>query len=197
MIGSLWTLTDYVLNTVYNKNIPVIWSYQNAARINKPYINLNYTLDDLPDHDFSDQFVDANGIRTIGSWRKAVVDMQFYSAHDSLSLASFTATALSTEASLDKQVELNCAIGSRLFLQRVPALINLSQYEDRAIYQFDFCYTEMIPEDVGFIATVIVEGGYSGGLTDTTYPPGAGPITCTETITVPYPSHPIVIPSGE
>ena len=114
--------------------------------------------------------------------------MQIYAEQDSLNLANFVAMSLATDKSMDKQVELNCAIGNRLFLQRVPALVNGSQYEDRAVYQFDFCYTEVFIEDVGFIATVIVDGDYSGSLTD---------IGCTETISVPYPSHPIVIPPGE
>jgi hypothetical protein len=185
MIPKLWTLIDYTLNTLYNKNVPVIWSYQNAARIQKPYILLNYMTNDLPDHEYYEQFVDGNGYRRIGSWRKAVVDMQFFDAHDSIPLASFTAMALATEASLDKQVQLDCSIGNRLFLQRVPMLLNNSQYEDRAIYQFDFLYTETLGEDVGFIATVIIDGSYSGGYGDVLDPPM--PPLCHEVITIPYP----------
>ena len=189
MIDQLWALTDYTLNTLYNKNVPVIWGYQNAARIKKPYVMLNYTTDDLPDHEIIDKFVDLNGMRVISSWRKAVVDMQFYDAHNSISLASFMASAFATDKSLDKQMELNCSIGTRLFLQRVPALINESQYEDRAIYQFDFYYTEMMKEDVGFIATVIVDGTYEGSLTDN--------LTCNEVISFPYPAQNPAVPPGE
>ena len=65
MIDQLWALTDYTLNTLYNKNVPVIWGYQNAARIKKPYVMLNYTTDDLPDHEIMDKFVDLNGMRVI------------------------------------------------------------------------------------------------------------------------------------
>lgn len=192
MIDKLWTLLDYVMNHAYNKNVPIIWSYQNAARIKKPYIVIDYTTNDLPNFDITDQFVDANGIRTLSSWRKVIADIQFYDAKDSMTLANFMAMALATEASLTKQVELDCSIGNRLFFQRIPALLNNSQYEDRAIYQFDFFYTETLREDVGFIATVVIDGSYTGGHTDIDYPPETTPIedrpiTCHEIITIPYP----------
>ena len=179
MIDKLWTLLDYVMNHANNKNVPIIWSYQNAARINKPYIVIDYTTSDIPNFDIIDRFIDANGIRTLSSWRKVVADVQFYDAKDSMPLANFMAMALSTELSLMKQVELDCSVGNRLFFQRIPALLNESQYEDRAIYQFDFYYTERIKEDVGFIATVIFEGHYQGALTD---------LACKEIVSVPYPN---------
>lgn len=178
MIDKLWTLLDYVMNQANNKNVPIIWSYQNASRIKKPYIVLDYTTNDLPNFEIQDQFVNANGIRVMSSWRKIVADVQFYDAKDSMALANFMSLALATEASLQKQVELDCSIGNRLFFQRIPALLNESQYEDRAIYQFDFYYTETMEDNVGFIATVIVDGTYMQTLTD---------VTCREIVSVPYP----------
>ena len=162
MIDKIWELLDHSLNGIINKNdnLPIIWSHQNAARIKKPYLVLSYTTNDVPDHETYDNRIDADGNRTMSSWRKAVIEIQFYDAHDSMRLASLTVSALATERSMLKQMELDCSIGTRLFLQRVPELLNASQYEDRAIYQFDFYYTETLVENVGIIETVIVDGGY-------------------------------------
>ena len=186
MIQKLWQLIDYTVNTLGQENVAVIWSYQNAARIPKPYITLNYSASDLPDHDWYSNEIDLSGFRTIGSWRRATVDLQVYCSQDSMRLASKLSMLLSTEKSLDKQVELDVSIGNRLFLARVPALLNNSQYEDRAVYHFDFLYTESMREDVGFIATVEIEGDYTGGLIDLTDPDN--PKTkCNMVISIPYP----------
>jgi hypothetical protein len=178
MIESLWKLINYTINTIGGEGIPVIWSYQNAARVKKPYITLNYSQDDLPDHDWYSNEINLAGIRVMASYRKAVVDLQVYASQDSMRIVNKLAMLLSTDKSLDKQMELDVAIGNRLFLARVPALLNESQYEDRAVYHFDFTYTESMKEDVGFIATVEIEGTYEGSLTET---------KCYEVISIPYP----------
>lgn len=177
MIPKLYNLIDHAINTVGKENIPIIWSFQNAARIRKPYITLNYSSDDLPDHEWYSNIVDYRGLRTMASWRKAVVDLQIYASQDSLRLANKLSMMLATESNMDEQQRLDVSIGNRLFLARVPALLNASQYEDRAVYHFDFYYTESFDEDVGFIATVVVEGNYSGSLTNQ---------SCEETISIPY-----------
>jgi len=184
LIKQLWTLVDYVINNqtyadprLFPSQQPpsVIWSFQNSSRIEKPYIVLNYTSVDVPDHEYYDA-IDAQGNRQVSSWRKAVVDMQFYAGPDSYIMASRFVSRLAMDLSLDKQAELDCAIGTRLMLARVPAMLNESQYEDRAIYTFEFYYTESQIEFVSLIETVIVDGTYTGAAT--------GDITCTETITV-------------
>ncbi len=182
MSDKLWVLVDHVVNTLYKKNIPIIWSYQNAARINKPYIVLDYTTADVPNFDNISNEIDENGIRVRSSWRKIIADMQIYDAHDSMPLANFISMALETEASLAKQWELDCSIGNRLLFQRIPALLNESQYEDRAIYQFDFFYTELFDEDVGLIETVILQGKYLGGYGETQSPPSF--VECKEIISI-------------
>jgi hypothetical protein len=170
-------MIDHAINTVGGQNIPVIWSYQNSARISKPYIVLNYSSDDIPDHEWYSNEVDYTGHRMMGSWRKAVVDLQIYADQQSMRVANKLAMMLGTEASLDKQQQLDVSIGSRLMLQRVPVVLNNSQFEDRSIYHFDFYYTESFNENVGFIATVEIEGTYVGGLTDN---------KCHITVSVPY-----------
>ena len=188
MIPALWELTDHAINTIGRMNIPVIWSFQNAARINKPYIMLNYSSDDLPDHDWFSNIVDYRGIRVMGSWRKAVVDLQVYADQDSLRIANKLAMLMNTEASLDKQQQLDVSIGNRLFLARVPVPLNNSQFEDRAVYHFDFLYTESMAEDVGFIATVIVDGTYEGSLNHENNPDDPKN-HCIITVSVPYAEH--------
>jgi hypothetical protein len=162
--------------------LPVIWSSQNAARIEKPYVVLDYSSVDVPNHEYYNQ-VDSAGYAEVSSWRKAVVDMQFYAGPESYNIASRFVGRLAMEYSIGKQVELDCAIGTRLMLARVPALLNDSQYEDRAIYTFEFYYTERQDEFVSLIETVIVTGEYEGAV-------ATDDITCTETITI----APIITP---
>lgn len=159
MIPGLWELTDYAVNQIAKKNVTVIWSYQNAPRIGKPYITLDYTTDDIPNFDwFDDQNITVDGYRSQYSWRMATVDMQFYCGQDSMKLANLVAMSFASETVLYKQGELNVAIGNRLFLQRVPAMINLSQYEERAIYQFNYLYTEEYTDWTSWIGTVEING---------------------------------------
>jgi hypothetical protein len=185
MIPGIWELTEYAVNTVGNQGIPVIWSYQNAPRVGKSYIMLDYTTSDVPDHEYYDPTTDLEGNRPYASWRKAVMSMHFYCGSDSYRVASRLASQFASDGAVAKQVELDVSIGTRLMLQRVPALLNESQWEDRAIYQFDFYYTERTDDWVGWIGAVDIEGHYTGGFSDIPTPehpdvqPGDG-VTCNE-----------------
>ena len=172
MIPGIYELLDYVVNTVNQLNLPIVWTYQNAPRIGKPYISLDYTDNDLPNFDCVSNHIDDNGIQVIGSWRRATVSLQFYCGPNSDRIASQVALMLAASASVDKQTQLDVSVGNRLMLQRVPELLNGSQFEDRAIYQFDFYYTERYNDNVGLIETVKIVGGYSGSVLN---PPGTDP----------------------
>jgi hypothetical protein len=172
LIPGIYELLDYTINTVNSLGLQIIWSYQNAPRVNKPYILIDYTENDLPNFECADPYIDANGIQVIGSWRRATVSLQFYCGPNSDRLASQVALMLGGSSSVDKQTQLDVAIGNRLMLQRMPALLNNSQYEDRAIYQFDFYYTDRYNDNVGLIEVVEVTGGYSGSVLN---PPDTDP----------------------
>jgi hypothetical protein len=164
MIPALWELLNYSLAPLNLKNI--VWGYQNGPRTEKPYAMVTYTSTRVPDHEIYGQ-IDDNGVRINSGWRRAVVTIQFYCGQmESHSNASRAVSLLATESSIAKQVELDVAIGHRIMLEHVPALLNESQYEDRAIYQFAFYYTENVPDDVGRIETVILDGTYQGGMTE-------------------------------
>jgi hypothetical protein len=149
--------------------------------VDKSCIVLNYINNDLPDHEYYGQ-VDPSGNRPIASWRKATVDMQFYCGPDSMKTASYVAMAFATETVIEQQMALNVSIGTRLFLSRMPALLNDSQFEDRAIYQFDFYYTETLEEWTSWIATVELTGNYSGSPSDPDGSGDDGELVCSETI---------------
>lgn len=160
MIPQLYELVEYSLSKM---GLPVIWSYQNAPRHPKPYIMLNYTNVDMPDHSHYTEIND-HGIRINSAHREVTAELQFYAGAESYQFASRAVSYLVSEESLLQQQRLDVAIGPRLFLQRVPAILNESQWEDRAIYQFMFYYTERFEDDVGIIEGVEVEGEYSGAL---------------------------------
>src|SRR3954463_11077164 len=100
MIAKLWDLLDYSLKSL---NLPIVWGYQNAPRIQKPYVMVTYTSGRMPDHEI---YGDINllGIRINSSWRRAIVMLQFYCETDSFSKASKSVSLLATEDSLNKQV---------------------------------------------------------------------------------------------
>jgi|KBSSwiStaDraftv2_1062776.scaffolds.fasta_scaffold00263_8 hypothetical protein len=181
MIPGIYELLDYTINTINAQNLPIIWSYQNAPRMNKAYVMIDYTDNDIPNFEVESSYIDLDGFRKMGSWRRATVSLQFYCGPNSDRIASQVAMMLAGNLSVDKQVELDIAIGNRLMLQRMPALLNNSQFEDRAIYQFDFYYTDVYKDNVGFIAEVIIDGEYTGAAT--------GSVTCHEDIWIPYPEH--------
>jgi hypothetical protein len=172
LIPGIYDLLDYTVNTVNNLGLSIIWSYQNSPRVDKPYILIDYTDNDIPNFECADNHIDDNGIQVIGSWRRATVSLHFYCGPNSDRISSQVAMMLGASAGLDKQNQLDVAIGNRLMLQRMPALLNNSQYEDRAIYQFDYYYTEHYNDNVGLIETVEITGGYSG---DVLNPPGTDP----------------------
>jgi hypothetical protein len=184
MIPALWELLNYSLASL-NLN-KIIWGYQNAPRTEKPYAMVTYTSTRVPDHEIYGQ-IDEDGVRINSGWRRAIVSIHFYCGQlESHPCASRAVSLLATENSIAKQVELDVAIGHRMLLEHVPVLLNESQYEDRAIYQFAFYYTENVPDDVGRIETVIVEGNYENAATDGGSSGGAGgnitPLVCREVI---------------
>jgi len=197
LIPGIWELLDYVANQINNLGLVFIWSYQNSPRMDKPYVVIDYVNNDLPDFEVESSYIDNDGFRSIGAWRKASVSLQFYCGTNSDRIASQIALMLSGNSAVDKQVELDVSIGTRLMFQRVPALLNNSQYEDRAIYDFDFYYTDHYKDNVGIIDTVRIIGGYSGDILNppATEPPDNAsdilqwPIHCDETVSVPGVEH--------
>lgn len=183
MIDVLYSLVKENLRLANMDNFGLVFADQNMPRMVKPYIVISLLNIDVPDHVIYDREIDANGIRNIYGWRKAIVELQIHNGLQSLESASRLALCLQSENSLLEQQRLDCAIGQRLFLSYVPMLINQSQYEGRAIYHFEFLYTETYADDVGLIETVIVHGEYSGTATDD--------IVCDETITYTIEVQPI------
>lgn len=165
MIPVLWTFINYVLNEYYGWNWTIVWANQNAPRAAKPYVVINIT--NITDTAFDNtDSLDENGFQDQSGFRIAVVELQFYGGISSITRASLAQLQLSSTPGVDKMVELDVAIGNRLFLGYVPALLNNSQFEHRSIYTFQFYYTDMIKDNVGLIETVDVTGSYSGSLTD-------------------------------
>jgi hypothetical protein len=138
---------------------PIIFANQNMPRVAKPYIVINPMTIDIPDH-LIYQTIDGDGNQIVSGWRKVVVESQIYNGINSLQSASKLALVLQTNALIEYQVEIDCAIGQRLFLSYVPELLNESQYEGRAIYHFEFFYTENVPDNIGVINSVEFHGSY-------------------------------------
>jgi hypothetical protein len=144
---------------------PVVFANQNIPRLEKPYVQLNVMNIDIPDHVIY-SIPDASGKVMISGWRKASVEIQIFNGINSLTTVSQIAMILQSTAMLDYQVSIDCAIGQRLFIGYVPELINLSQWEGRGIYQFEFYYTESMDENTGTIDTVTLHGDYLGSVSD-------------------------------
>ena len=182
MIDNLYNLVKENLLYADMANFGLVFASQNMPRMPKPYIVMNVMNIEIPDHVIYTREINASGFRDTFSWRKATVELQFYNGIQSLDSASKIAMYLQSEQSLQSQEKLNCAIGARLYFAYVPELLNNSQFEGRAVYHFEFFYTEGIAEDVGLIEAVIIDGSYDGAVAK------PGEITCHEEISyaIPY-----------
>lgn len=178
MIDRLNSLIAANLQLANMANFGLVFASQNMPRMVKPYIVMNVMNVDIPDHVIYDNEISVDGYQDIYSWRKATVELQVYNGLESLNSASRLALAIQSENSLLEQQRLDCAIGARLFFAYVPEIVNLSQFEGRAVYQFEFFYTETYKDNVGLIETVIVDGTYTGAILK------PGEITCHEEISI-------------
>ena len=176
MIPSLWELVNFSLRRF---EVPIIWSYQNAARLPKQYIMVNYSSVATPEQDEYGPIDKETETRVLRSHRRATAELQFFCGHESYPLASRASMLLTNNAALEKACQLDVAVGPRTMLHHVPALLNNSQYEDRAILQFDFNYTDTLEEDVTLIDEIRFDGGF---VYDFSEDPR---IRCRETIRVP------------
>ena len=189
MIDKLYDLVTKAVSLTGN-NWQVIFANQNVPRLVKPYVQLNVTNIDVPDHMYYSSPDETGGV-TISGWRKATAEIQLYHGINSLSAISTLAMVLQSPTMLDYQAGIDCAIGQRLFIGYVPELLNLSQWEGRGIYHFEFFYTESINDNAGLIDTVILHGSYIGGASDPDIykifdpEPIAAVIVCDETIPGP------------
>lgn len=181
MITDLYNLIRENLMYSNMAHFGLVFASQNMPRMPKPYVVMNVLNIEIPDHVIYDKDINASGYRNLYSWRRATVELQIYNGIESLSSASTLALSLQSEQSLQSQDKLNCAIGARLFFAYVPEMLNTSQFEGRAIYHFEFFYTESFTEDVGLIETVIIEGKYDGAIAKPDY------VSCHESITVSIP----------
>jgi len=147
-------------------NWPVIFANQNMPRPKKPYISLNVTNVEIPDHVIYIGPTDANFNETVYGWRKATIDLQVYNGIESLSTVNTLALILQATSMVEFQTTLDVSIGQRLFIGYVPEIVNASQFEGRGIYQFEFFYTESYTENLYDIAKVETHGNYTGSITD-------------------------------
>ena len=168
----------------------MVFGQQNLPRLVKPYLQLNVMNIDIPDHMYYSP-IDDNGSRTISGWRRAAVEIQVFAGIQSLTIISQLAMILQTDAMLEYQAQIDCALGQRLFIGYVPELINASQWEGRGIYHFEFYYTESVTESVDRICEVNLHGSCLGGSSDPDIykmfnePPIEANIQCIETIPCP------------
>ena len=160
MIDSLYQLVNEGAKRL--GNWPVIFAKQNLPRPVKPYITIDVLNVDVPDHVIYSE-LDENENVTVTGWRKAQVEVQLFNGTESLSSVNTLALALQTNRLLEFQVANDCAIGQRLFIGYVPEMLNLSQFEGRGIYQFEFLYTESLTDPEYVISSVELHGCYVGG----------------------------------
>jgi hypothetical protein len=148
----------YLLKHVSDKMgepVPLVFAYQNAPRPMKPYGSIRIDTIGIPQHEIY-MPVQENEYQTFGSWRRATVELQIY-GRDAGPRARRFALSLQSNSSLEYQHWANIAVGNRLFLSEVPELLNLSQYEERGIYQFELYYSDEMDDHVGIIEKVEIK----------------------------------------
>lgn len=143
---------------------PVIDANENGRRPpERPFITLQVSVGrPLPVHRGR---VDGDGMQIISGHRPVSVQLQCFGKRswdvlDSLQLKLYSDSVSNLAESL------NISLQREPRLQDVPALLDGTRYEPRAILDLEAMYTAAIEDDVGFIETV------NGTVTTT---PGAAP----------------------
>lgn len=165
MIDKLYQLVNEAARRL-GPNWTIIFANQNMPRPVKPYMTINVTNVDIPDHVIYIGPTNTYFNETVYGWRKATVDIQVYNGIESLSTINTLALVLQTTSMVEYQTTIDVSIGQRLFIGYVPEIVNNSQFEGRGIYQFEFFYTESYTEPLSDIAKVETHGDYEGSLTD-------------------------------
>lgn len=152
---------------------PVIFANENGKRPpQRPYLTLQLEVAaPMPVHT---SIVGADGVRRVSAHRPVTVRLQCYGA-GSWDVLDQVQLTVYTESMLDLAESLNIALQREPRLQDVPALLDGTRYESRAILELEAMYTAGVDDDVGYIETV------NGNITTT---PGDGP-SLDFTVTLP------------
>lgn len=152
---------------------PVIFANENGKRPpQRPFVTLQITVGaPQPVHRGP---VDDDGVQRISAHRPVSVQLQCYGA-GSWDVLDELQLRLYTDSMSELAESLNIALQREPRLQDVPALLDGTRYESRAILELEAMYTAGVDDDVGFIETV------NGNITTT---PGDGP-SLDFTVTLP------------
>lgn len=131
---------------------PVVFANENGKRPpQRPFITLQLEVGQpQPVHRGR---VDDDGIRKITSHRPITLQLQCYGA-DSWSVLEQLQLSLYSDALQELAETLNISLQREPRLQNVPALLDDTKYEPRAILDLEAMYTASTEEDVGYIETV-------------------------------------------
>lgn len=135
----------------------LIHAYQNVERVQKPYASIRIDTSQVPNHEIFFPPKET-GYQDYGNYRKATIEIQVYGKNAGVGARRF-ALALKSYSNVERATQLNIAVCTQMFLSEVPELLNLSQYEERGIYQFQLYYADEMEDNVGLIETVEVSYG--------------------------------------
>lgn len=130
---------------------PVIFANENGKRPQRPYVTVQLQLaSPLPVHTGP---VDGNGQRRLSAHRPVTIQLQCY-GDGSWGVLDQMQLTLYTDSLLNLAESLNIGLQREPRLQDVPALLEGTKYEPRAILDIEAMYTGSIEEEVGIIETV-------------------------------------------
>jgi len=141
----------------------VVLANDNGPRASRPFISMQIAVGEpQPVHRGR---VDDDGKQPISAHRPVSVQLQCY-GDGSWDILDALQLKLYADGMIDLAESLNIAVLRQPRLQDVPALLDGTKYESRAILDIEAMYTAVIEDDVGYIETV------NGTVTTT---PGAAP----------------------
>ena len=152
----------------------VIIGNDNGPRPPKPYAAV-FFQSARPQPVHRQFYTDDAGLRMVESHRMGRLQIHCYGKNGAAwELGDLIAMGILTEAAIQAAAALNIAWMSQPTLESIPALMDNSEYEDRAILTIETAYTGFLAEDVSFIQTVEVDVE--------TEPSAMGPETITITV---------------
>lgn len=130
---------------------PLIYANQNAPKPPLPFVSMQLTATNpLPVHRGD---IDDFGDRDVSAHFPLTAQLQFY-GEGCWEEATRTALMLRTVEVQAKAESLNIGINSLNQIQDIPALLDGSFYEPRAVFTADVSYTFTVSEYTSFIETV-------------------------------------------
>ncbi len=154
--SAVWRLVEPIVAP-----LPLIWAEQNAPRPTPPFLALRLATAKPSENDTHGE-INADGAREVDNQMAATLEVQAF-GFDAGDIVGALAQRLRFDEHVARACELGIAVGRRLSLRNLTALLAGSQFEGRGLLEVEILFTHRDLERVGRIQRVVVGGELHAG----------------------------------